>query len=99
MVLEIHSNASYLLEANAMSRAGGHMFLTNPGQHTHQQQSRLNILQIIKAVMSSAADADMGAILSAKMAVSMCACVIWTSGYRAPSANTLSYHSYGLYVQ
>ena len=72
MLLEIHSDTSYLLDANARSRAGGHMFLANQDHIPTNNQSVLNLSQIMKAVMSSAAEAELGALfISAKMAVSM----------------------------
>ena len=57
MVLAIHSNISYLTEANPQNRAGGHMFLANQDNIPTNNGAILNILQTIKAVMSSAAEA------------------------------------------
>ena len=62
MVLAIHSNASYLSKANARSRAGGHMFLANWDNIPTNKEAVLNISQIIKAVMLSAAEAQLGAL-------------------------------------
>jgi hypothetical protein len=60
------------LEANARSRAGGHMFLENWGSIPTNKGVVLNIFQIIKAVMLSAAEAELGAFfINVKMAVSM----------------------------
>ncbi len=55
VVLAIHSDTSYLLEANARIRAGRHMFKANWGRMPTNNEAVLNILQIIKAVMLSAA--------------------------------------------
>jgi hypothetical protein len=52
MVLASHSNASYLLETNAHSRAGGHFFMSNDNTIPSNNGAILTILQIIKAVMS-----------------------------------------------
>jgi hypothetical protein len=72
MKLAIHSDASYLLEPKARSRAGGHMFMAGNEDIPINNGAVLNILQIIKAVMSSAAEAKLGALfIKAKMAVSM----------------------------
>jgi hypothetical protein len=72
MKLEIHSNASYLLEPKAHSRAGGHMFMAGTEEIPINNGAVLNISQIIKAVMSSAAEAELGALfINAKTAVSM----------------------------
>ncbi len=56
MVLIVHSNASYLSKPKAQSRAGAN--ITNP----HNNGAVLNISQIIKAVMSLAAEAELGAL-------------------------------------
>ncbi len=72
MVLAIHSDASYLSEPNARSRAGGHMFMATDKDIPKNNGAVLNISQIIRAVMSSAADAELGALfINAKTAVSM----------------------------
>jgi hypothetical protein len=62
MVLAGHSNASYLSESKARSRAGGHFFMsTNTAQPTNNG-AVLTIAQIIKAVMTSATEAEIGAL-------------------------------------
>ena len=72
MVLATHSNASYLSEAKARSRASGHMFLATDGKIPKNNGAVLNISQIIRAVLSSAAEAELGALfINAKAAVSM----------------------------
>ena len=70
MVLAIHSDASYLSENNARSRAGGHHFLSSHDENPPNNGAVLNISQIIRNVMSSAAEAELGALfLNAKTAV------------------------------
>ncbi len=72
MRLAIHSNASYLSEPKARSRAGGHMFMAGNEDIPINNGAVLNILQIIRAVMLSAAEAELGALfINAKTAVSM----------------------------
>ena len=72
MVLAIHSDASYLSEPKARSRAGGHMFISSNDDIPTNNGAVLNISQIIRAVMSSAAEAELGALfINAKTAVSM----------------------------
>ena len=72
MRLAIHSKASYLSEPKAQSRAGGHMFMAGMEDIPINDGAVLNILQIIRAVMSSAAEAELGALfINAKTAVSM----------------------------
>jgi hypothetical protein len=70
--LAIHSDASYLSEPKARSRASGHMFMAGSEEIPINNGAVLKILQIIKAVMSSAAEAELGALfINAKTAVSM----------------------------
>jgi hypothetical protein len=72
MKLAIHSNASYLSEPKARSRAGGHMFMAGTEEIPMNNGAVLNILQIIKAVMSSTAEAKLGALfINAETAVSI----------------------------
>ena len=55
MVLAGHSNAPYLSESNACSQAGGHFFMSN-------NTVKLTTVQIIKAILSLAAEAKVGAL-------------------------------------
>jgi hypothetical protein len=63
MVLAIHSNASYLSKPKARSRAGGHMFMAGRDDIPTNNGAILNILRIIRAVMSSAVEAKLGALI------------------------------------
>jgi hypothetical protein len=62
MVLHIHSDASYLSVSNARSRLGGMLFL---GEKSPEQKilngSILNVTAIIKNVVASAAESEVGA--------------------------------------
>jgi hypothetical protein len=70
MVLAIHSDASYLSEPRARSRAGGHFFLSENDQDPRDNGSVHTVAKIIKAVMSSAAEAELGGLfINAKTAV------------------------------
>jgi hypothetical protein len=72
MILAIHSDAGYLNESKARSRAGGHFFLSSDVQNPPNNGAILTIAQIIDAVMSSAAEAELGALfINAKEAVHM----------------------------
>ena len=62
MVLNVYSDASYLTEPKARSRAGGHFFLSDNRNDPKDNGAVLNIAQIIKNVMSSAAEAEIGAL-------------------------------------
>jgi hypothetical protein len=70
MVLAIHSDASYLSEPKARSRAGGHFFLSENTQDPNDNGAVHTVAKIIKAVMSSAAEAELGGLfINAKTAV------------------------------
>ena len=62
MVLAVHSDAGYLNESNARSRAGGHFFLSDHSVYPPNNGAILNVAQIIKNVMSSAAEAELGGL-------------------------------------
>ena len=62
MVLTVHSDASYLSESKARSRAGGHFFCIKDELFPTNNGAVLAVLQIIKAVMSSATEAELGAL-------------------------------------
>jgi hypothetical protein len=62
MVLACHSDASYLLETNTRSRAGGHFFMSTNDAIPSNNGAILTISQIIKAVMLSMAEAEIGAL-------------------------------------
>jgi hypothetical protein len=64
MIPHIHSEASYLTESEARSRAGGNHFLSDK---TSNQPGRpngpiLNLAKILRNVMSSAAEAEVGVL-------------------------------------
>jgi len=85
MVLGIHSDASYLSEPESKSRAGGHFFMSNDTRFPPTNNGAvLNIAQIIKAVMSSAAEAELGALyINAREAVPM-RVTLWEMGHPQP---------------
>jgi hypothetical protein len=62
MILAAHSDTSYLSETNACSRASGHFFLSKNDHFPNNNGAVLTIAQIIKAVMSSTAEAELGAL-------------------------------------
>jgi hypothetical protein len=72
MVLAIHSDASYLSEPKSRSRAGGHFFMSENVEDPNDNGAVHTIAKIIKAVMSSAAEAELGGLfINAKAAVSI----------------------------
>ena len=62
MVLAAHSDASYLLETKSRSRAGGHFFMSSDIVVPKNNDAVHTITQIIKTVMSSAAEVELGAL-------------------------------------
>jgi hypothetical protein len=62
MVLVMHSNASYWSKPKARSPAGGHFFMSSNIADPANNGAVLNIAQIIKAIMSLAAEAELGAL-------------------------------------
>jgi len=62
MVYSIHSDAGYFNEANARSHAGGHHYLSNKQPFPPNNGAILTVSEIIQAVMSSAAEAELRAL-------------------------------------
>ena len=70
MILAVHSDTGYCNKKNSRSQAGGHFFLSNDDKHPPNNGAILTIATIIKVVMSSAAEAELGALyLNARKAV------------------------------
>jgi hypothetical protein len=62
MILHIHSDASYLSVSNARSRLGGMFFLGNKSPEPDTLNgSILNVTSVIKNVVASAAESEVGA--------------------------------------
>ena len=62
MVLAFHSNASDLSESNTRSRDGGHFFMSKDVYFPPNNGAVLNIAQIMKTIMSLAAEAEIVAM-------------------------------------
>ena len=70
MVLVVHSDASYLSEPKARNQAGGCFFLSSDCDNPANNGAVLNLAQLIKDVMSSTAEAELGALyINAREAV------------------------------
>ena len=70
MILAVHSDAGYLNEENARSRAGGHHFLSEDVPFPPNNGAIHNVATIIKSVMTSAAEAETGGLyINARKAV------------------------------
>jgi hypothetical protein len=65
MILNIHSDASYLLEANARSRACGHFFMgwmPKDGKSIRINGAFHVSTMILRFIVASAANAELGAL-------------------------------------
>ena len=62
MVLAAHSDAGFNNESKGRSRAGAHIFLSENDPEPKWNGPVLTVAQIITFVMSSAAEAEMGAL-------------------------------------
>ena len=62
MILACHSDAYYLNEPGARSRSGGCFFLSSNAAIPANNGAVLNIAQMIKVVMASSEEAEIGTI-------------------------------------
>ena len=62
MILAVHIDASYFSETKARSRAGGHFFCSANEIYPENNRAILTVSKIIKAVMASASEAELGAL-------------------------------------
>ena len=62
MILAAHADAEFLDESKARIRAGAHILLSENDPKPKLNGPVLTIAQIIKAVMASAAEAEMAAL-------------------------------------
>ena len=73
MVLASHSDAGFHYKSKGRIRAGAHVFLAEDESIPKWNVPILTISQVIKFVISSAAEAEIGAIfIAAKELVPMC---------------------------
>ena len=62
MVLDGHSNASYLSKTKARSRSGGRFYMSEDTLIPYNNDNVITVSQLINAVVSSAAEAELGAL-------------------------------------
>ena len=62
MILNLHSDASYLSEPKTKSRAGGHFWLGNKGDEYFNNGAIVTLSSFIKHAMSSASESELVAI-------------------------------------
>jgi hypothetical protein len=84
MILAIHSDASYLSEPKARSRAGGHFFLSYDTANPPNNGAILNIAHIIKHVMSSATEAELAALYIMAREVVYIRIILEEMGHKQP---------------
>jgi hypothetical protein len=99
MVLHIHSDASYLSVSNARSRLGGLFFLGNksPEQDT-KNGSILNVPAVIKNVVASAAESEVGACFHNTQSGALLTVTVTELGHTKPPTplRTDKYTAYGI---
>jgi hypothetical protein len=85
MIMAVHSDASYLCEPKAKSRAGGHFFMSTNAEIPPNNGAILNIAHIIKHVMTSATEAELAALfIMAREAVYM-RIILEEMGHKQPA--------------
>ena len=62
MILAAHSDASYLSESKARSRAGAHIFLSNNDPIPQKNDPVLSISAVLRSVYGSVAEAELAAL-------------------------------------
>ena len=73
MILDVHSDTSYLSDPKARSRAGGHLLFSSNTTISANNGAILNIVHIIKHVMTSATEAELdGLYIMTREAIYIC---------------------------
>ena len=85
MKLAAHSNASYLSKQNARSRAGGHFFISSDSTVQSNNGAVINIVHIIKYVMTSATEAELAALYIVAREVVYLRIILEEMGHKQPS--------------
>ena len=93
MVLTGHSNASYLSETKARSRAGGHFFMSNKTMFPPNNGAVFTISKIIKDVMSLVSESELGAMfINCKEAIPACR-ALEEMGHKQPPTSMQTYNT------
>ena len=85
MKLAVHSDASYLSDPQARSRAEGHFFLSNKATIPANNGAVLNIAHIIKHVMTSATKAELAALYIMAWEAVYIRIVVTEMGHKQPA--------------
>ncbi len=84
MILAVHSDAGYLNKRKMQSRAGGKFYLLSDVPYPPNNGAILNIAKVIDAVVSSAAEAELGVLfINAREAVYL-RCILVKMGHPQP---------------
>jgi hypothetical protein len=87
MILNIHSDAGYLNEPEARSRAGWNLFMSSKpiNVEQHHNGAVLTLSTILRVVVTFAAEAEIGALyLNAKEGVNI-RNILWEMGHPQPA--------------
>jgi hypothetical protein len=86
MILHIHSDASYLSESEAKSRAGGFFYMGNTAKNDKKltKGAILIVSKVLQYVMSSAAEAEIGAVFINAKEVAVLRATLEELGHNQP---------------
>ena len=85
MVMAVHSNASYLCEPKAKSRASGHFFMSNNAKIPPNNGAILNIAHIIKQCMTLATEAELATVYITAQEVVYMRIILEEMGHKQPA--------------
>ena len=89
IILNLHSDSSYLNAIRARSRQGGHFYLGNKTDPNILNGTILNLAAIMKMVLSSAAEAEFGALFHNTKEVTPLRTTLEELGHPQPPTPTL----------
>jgi hypothetical protein len=85
MILHVHSDASYLSEPEARSRAGGYFFMGD-GHDTSDHNGPIHaVCSVMKVVLASAAEAELGALFHNSKDAAWIRTILLTMGHPQPA--------------
>ena len=84
MLLAGHNNAMYLNKDDARSRAGGHHYLSKNMSFPPNNSAIINVLQIIKAVITLAVEVELSSLYITAQKVDYIRQIIEVMGYFQP---------------
>eukprot|EP00957_Ditylum_brightwellii_P104449 7956670-Ditylum_brightwellii.AAC.1 len=84
MILRVHSDASYLSKPKARSRAGDYLYLRNIQPH-HINRPVLALSQILRNVMASVAETEVGTLFENAKEVVALSTTLQELGHQQPA--------------